>query len=304
MNFKVLAILIVLFIVLPSLSQIDTTSLNFYPLHDHNYWQYLEYSWELWTPNSWISYYSIEVLGDTVLANGKKYKILERVNLDSIQSKYKYFERIDTLTCNVYAYDAWSSGQEVLLDSLKSQPGDTSNANRFLYGVGSFCDSLYTDTILSTPTVSKRIILLAPLNYQHHILSQGFGFVAYYSTYDFGYTTINLKYAVIEGNEFGQPVSIPLDSRPELIKSIILYPNYPNPFNPVTNIEFYLDKAQEVELSIYSIDGRLVDQLVSAKLPAGKHWYVWNASGKASGVYIYQLKVGERIFRKKCILMK
>jgi len=62
MNFKVLAILIVLIITLPAISQIDTTSLNFYPLHNHNYWQYLEYSWELWTPNSWISYYSIEVL--------------------------------------------------------------------------------------------------------------------------------------------------------------------------------------------------------------------------------------------------
>ena len=84
----------------------------------------------------------------------------------------------------------------------------------------------------------------------------------------------------------------------------ILYQNYPNPFNPVTNIEFYLDKSQQVELSIYSIDGRLVGQLISSKLPAGKHRYTWNASGKSSGIYIYQLKVGERIFRKKCILMK
>ena len=50
-----------------------------------------------------------------------------------------------------------------------------------------------------------------------------------------------------------------------------LYPNYPNPFNPVTNIRFSLPENQKVSLGIYSVTGRLVETLVNEDRVAGFH---------------------------------
>lgn len=83
-----------------------------------------------------------------------------------------------------------------------------------------------------------------------------------------------------------------------------LYPNYPNPFNPMTNISFSLPKDQNVQLNIFNMKGQLVNTLVNEKRPAGKHTIHWNAGNSASGVYLYQLQVGDRSFTHKMILLK
>ena len=48
-----------------------------------------------------------------------------------------------------------------------------------------------------------------------------------------------------------------------------LFPNYPNPFNPVTTIGFSLPNAQQVSLSVYNLIGQEVVSLVNKELPAG-----------------------------------
>jgi len=96
-------------------------------------------------------------------------------------------------------------------------------------------------------------------------------------------------------------------------KNFSLYQNYPNPFNPETTIEFGLPKPGNVELTIYDINGNLVRRLVSEEKRAGNHWVKWdgrdeNQNQVSSGVYLYQLKVGDSVidFRQtnKMILMK
>jgi hypothetical protein len=72
-----------------------------------------------------------------------------------------------------------------------------------------------------------------------------------------------------------------------------LHQNYPNPFNPSTTIEFALPKASFVTLKIYDLLGNEVATLVAEKLPAGKHQRVWEASGLASGMYLYRLEAGD-----------
>ena len=84
----------------------------------------------------------------------------------------------------------------------------------------------------------------------------------------------------------------------------VLYPNYPNPFNPETNIRFSLPEDQIVTLNIYNMTGQLVESLVNERRSAGVHSVHWNASGVASGVYLYQLQVGGRFLTQKMILMK
>lgn len=65
--------------------------------------------------------------------------------------------------------------------------------------------------------------------------------------------------------------------------------NYPNPFNPTTNIAFTLPSETQVNLSIYDITGRLVNTLVNQVLSAGSHQYQWNASNMSSGTYFYRI---------------
>jgi hypothetical protein len=90
-----------------------------------------------------------------------------------------------------------------------------------------------------------------------------------------------------------------------------LYQNYPNPFNPTTMISFSLnsENTEDTELIIYNLKGQKVKILVNKVLPAGEHSVVWdgkddNNKPVSSGIYFYQLKVGDFEQTKKMILMK
>ncbi len=95
------------------------------------------------------------------------------------------------------------------------------------------------------------------------------------------------------------------DQKPPLVlDKFTLYQNFPNPFNPITTIEFDLPKTSEVTLKIFNILGEEVTTLVSGKLSTGTHTYDWNASHLASGVYLYQLESGKYVITRKMMLMK
>jgi hypothetical protein len=80
--------------------------------------------------------------------------------------------------------------------------------------------------------------------------------------------------------------------------------NYPNPFNPSTTVEFSIPQSSQVLLSLYTITGELVENLMSEFMPAGNHKINFNASGLPSGVYLYKINAGEFSSAKKMILMK
>ncbi len=84
-----------------------------------------------------------------------------------------------------------------------------------------------------------------------------------------------------------------------------LYPNYPNPFNPKTIINYELSIMNDVELSIYNLLGQKVATLVSKWQSAGSYQIEWDGSGFASGVYYYQLRTDAGFIQtKKMILLK
>jgi hypothetical protein len=68
-----------------------------------------------------------------------------------------------------------------------------------------------------------------------------------------------------------------------------LFRNYPNPFNPRTVINWYLETNSDVELSIYDILGRKVVTLIDKNQPAGQYMIEWNADDLPSGTYIIHL---------------
>lgn len=80
--------------------------------------------------------------------------------------------------------------------------------------------------------------------------------------------------------------------------------NYPNPFNPSTNIEFSIPRDEFVTLRVFDARGRGVSTLVASHLEAGSHSFNWNASGAADGVYLYQLEAGGFSETRKMTLVK
>lgn len=88
-----------------------------------------------------------------------------------------------------------------------------------------------------------------------------------------------------------------------------LFQNYPNPFNPATTIEYEVVKAGYVQLTIYNPLGQLVRTLVDEWQPAGGYRVSWDGTGEqgfrvTSGLYFYELKVGDLRLRRKMVLLR
>jgi flagellar hook assembly protein FlgD len=85
--------------------------------------------------------------------------------------------------------------------------------------------------------------------------------------------------------------------------------NYPNPFNPVTNISFSLTKAGETSIKVYNLKGQLVNVLLDTYLEAGEMNLIWDGTdlkgnSVTSGLYFYTLENDNKKISKKMILLK
>jgi hypothetical protein len=81
--------------------------------------------------------------------------------------------------------------------------------------------------------------------------------------------------------------------------------NFPNPFNPVTTIEFSIpEDVNSAKLIIYNALGQKVIELLNDKIEAGRYKYQWDSRGVASGLYIYRLTTEKFSSIKKMILLK
>ena len=88
-----------------------------------------------------------------------------------------------------------------------------------------------------------------------------------------------------------------------------LHDNYPNPFNPTTQIRFDIPKMTNVSLTIYNMLGQKIRTFNMQNAPAGYHGFNWNATNDlgasvSAGVYLYQLHTDEFSKTKKMILLK
>ena len=79
---------------------------------------------------------------------------------------------------------------------------------------------------------------------------------------------------------------------------------HPNPFNPITTIEYSLPRSDEVTLIVYNLLGEEVIRLADSFQPAGEYLTEWNASNVSSGIYFYRLHSGTFTKTKKMVLLK
>ncbi len=107
----------------------------------------------------------------------------------------------------------------------------------------------------------------------------------------------------------GDPVEIDptvgiSDPVSEIPTKFLLSQNYPNPFNPSTQIVFSLPFDVDIRLTVFDVLGRQIEVVAHGRFTAGTHTVSFNATNKASGLYLYTLETPTQHLTGKMILMK
>ena len=114
--------------------------------------------------------------------------------------------------------------------------------------------------------------------------------------------------AIVQGVDeftFTTPDSVVSVEDESIVTTYELLQNYPNPFNPSTIIKFSIPSSGFATLKIYNALGEEVAELLDKEFSAGVYEVAWNAIGLPSGVYFYALKVEDKFFEvKKMLLLK
>ena len=110
-------------------------------------------------------------------------------------------------------------------------------------------------------------------------------------------------------NTFWANTQLEVDEEAPLAQKFEVYGNYPNPFNPSTQIKFATEKSSDVTITIYSILGQEITVLQNGILNAGTYnisWFGTDHYGNKvpSGVYFYEVRSDNRIQKGKMLLLK
>ena len=100
---------------------------------------------------------------------------------------------------------------------------------------------------------------------------------------------------------FGEPLTI---SRSTIPENFSIREIYPNPFNPITSINYSIAQLTELNFSIYNILGEKILTLYNGVQQPGYHSIHWNASEHSSGIYFLKMELEQYIQVKKLILVK
>ncbi|OQY39769.1 MAG: hypothetical protein B6226_01195 [Candidatus Cloacimonetes bacterium 4572_65] len=141
--------------------------------------------------------------------------------------------------------------------------------------------------------LSVEYLTQQPLINQYTDVAQQYNFIPYCSVRDLDVLTNGIT-----------SITPPLND-----SMIELAPNYPNPFNPETTINFSVKEAGHVTISIYNIKGQKIKTLLNKHKSSGNHHVVWygkdNSNNKCtSGIYLYKMRQGNYTQKKKMVLLK
>src|ERR1035437_9760635 len=246
-----------------------------------------------------------KVVKDTVLANQKTFRQIERIDINSLSKNVSFiYERIDSVTGDVYGWGIDST--EYIMDNLNHNPGDIIIASRFYRNGATSFDSLKTILLFNLPTETRVYSTVAPYGGDHYYLAKNFGISYFQEQIEAILINNELKGAVIKGIVYGDTSTVVgiVDKYTDQPKEFVLSQNYPNPFNPTTTINYSIPKAGQVKLTIYNAIGSKVATIVNEYKQVGNYSVQFNSSNHASGIYFYKLESGQFSQIKKMILLK
>jgi len=132
-------------------------------------------------------------------------------------------------------------------------------------------------------------------------VNDGVDTVAVSDAYDVATNSFNTVYRTIT---LTNSASVNNELVTGLPEKFDLKPNYPNPFNPSTQIAFDLPESADVRLTVFDVLGRQVATLINQPMKAGTHTVSFDAQRLASGVYIYRLEAGSFTMTRNMMLIK
>jgi len=94
------------------------------------------------------------------------------------------------------------------------------------------------------------------------------------------------------------------DDIAQIPDKVDLLPNYPNPFNPSTNLSYRINKTGPVQLYVYNSLGQRIAELVNEVRSAGTHTVTFDANNLSSGIYMYKIVAEGQILTRKMVLIK
>ena len=262
---------------------------KYYPLHIGDEWHYkiTEYT-EGSDPE--ISFSDRYVTGDTVLQNGLKYFVIN-------EDGQLVFERIDSLNLKVMKYEKNScENDEKDIYSLDFNPD---MQIQWIDCSGREWDVNY----LSSGGIedSSYIRLYSDmLDTRENHLDKGWG-LSYAFTGEVNSVYKTLTSAVVAGRVWG---TADIPKKNIIARKIKLFQNFPNPFNPITNIAFSIPTKSNVRIFIFDLSGKMIETVELNNLMPGTHIYQWNGEHYGSGIYFYRVKIGMQSETRKMVLLK
>ncbi|MBT3635022.1 MAG: T9SS type A sorting domain-containing protein [Candidatus Marinimicrobia bacterium] len=205
----------------------------------------------------------------------------------------------------------WDKGGWVIQinweDNMNVQPGyylDLNGDNIPDWGSENSIEYLYDYNLGSSYLVyeGNEIIAenLTTSNYFDYNLDEN-----QYFCYSIDYQGYHFSYSA----PYNEQCMITPDSNLSIDENIIpsefkLFPIYPNPFNPITNIKFSLPILSSVKINMYDLIGRQIDELSYNSLSPGYHTITWDASKYSSGIYFIRVNAEDYHAVQKVILLK
>lgn len=123
-----------------------------------------------------------------------------------------------------------------------------------------------------------------------------------------GFNANDAYAAMVGGGMYKRAISQIVNSvtliSPVVPEEFSLDQNFPNPFNPTTEIQFTIHHSQFTSLKIFDVLGREVSTLVNETLKPGSYRVTWDATEFPSGTYFYTLTAGGFIETKKILLLR
>lgn len=287
----------------------DSTLNDYFPIGVGDLWQYEAFEYPT------VLYTQVEVLGDTIMWNGKTYRIFETTGH---YSQTRFFRVDSGRVYRFYDYPDSCDGEELefdltLPDSSIWQP----------------CFLFYDDlpALFNTTTqFYSRLNVTAPTKLFWAVLIYDpadtlWGSIPFNATWlaqGIGVTRVEAELAapqeltgcIIDGVQYGTITGLAEQvSSPKVPSPIVLLGNYPNPFNPTTIIRFHQRVSGWVDLTVFDLLGRKVSTVLSGFQGRGEKQVLWHGRDSnghlvPSGVYFYRLEFGKYVKSGKMLLLK
>lgn len=300
---KKIILLLFLFII-PAFQTTSAEYFKYFPLKTGNVFVY-KYTYTEYPIGTNINEKrTMKIVKDTIINNKKYYYV---------QGVFNRWLRLDSLDGNLYAYDSIGCRQyvnEILIDTLLLNENQYSSSCFFNNSLR--CIDTSTASIFGVQTMLKQ--LYYSIGGGAFYYSTGRYYLEKFGLYSIGSSSGSTAYSassnltligcVIDNVSYGDTSLTNITINSMLVNDFKLHKNYPNPFNPVTNIKFQLPKSSFVNLQIYDLIGREVKTLLSENLNGGEYNVEWDASNFSSGVYFFVLRIDDFSQTRKMVLIK